>query len=77
MSVECISNFRMDCPSVGVLVITIPGKADVGTFARISLDGIEWHSFSVAGTSFNKQTSESEMHLIIGAAGDWTKNLIR
>lgn len=77
ISVQCFDNFRMDCPSVGVLVVTLPGKADVGTFARISLDGIEWHSFSVAGTSFNKQTAESEIHLIIGAVGDWTKNLIR
>lgn len=77
MSMECFSNFRMHCPSEGVLIVTIPGRADVGSFARISLDGIEWHSFSVAGTSFNKQTPESEIHLIIGAAGDWTKNLIR
>ncbi|WP_339376802.1 hypothetical protein [Nostoc sp. 106C] len=77
ISVQCFDNFRMDCPSVGVLVVTLPGRADVGTFARISLDGIEWHSFSVAGTSFNKQTDSSEIHLIIGAVGDWTKNLIR
>ncbi len=77
ISVQCFDNFRMDCPSVGVLVVTLPGRADVGTFARISLDGIEWHSFSVAGTSFSKQTGESEIHLIIGAVGDWTKNLIR
>ncbi|OWY63733.1 hypothetical protein B7486_51380 [cyanobacterium TDX16] len=77
MNVECFDNFRMHCPSKEVLVVTIPGKADVGTFARISLDGIEWHSFSVAETSFNKQSSESEIHLIIDATGDWTKNLIR
>jgi len=77
ISVQCFDNFRMDCPSQGVLVVTLPGKADVGTFARISLDGIEWHSFSVAGTSFSKLTAESEIHLIIGAVGDWTKNLIR
>jgi len=77
ISVQCFDNFRMDCPSVGVLVVTFPGRADVGTFARISLDGIEWHSFSVAETSFSKQTVESEIHLIIGAVGDWTKNLIR
>lgn len=77
ISVQCFDNFRMHCPSEGVLVITLPGRADVGTFARISLDGIEWHSFSVAGTSFSKQTDESEIHLIIGAIGDWTKNLIR
>ena len=73
---QCFDNFRIHCPSKGVLVITLPGRAEVGTFARISLDGIEWHSFSVAGMSFNKQTSESEIHLIIGAVGDWTKNLI-
>ncbi|MCP6759919.1 MAG: hypothetical protein NHB32_14400 [Fischerella sp. CENA71] len=77
ISVQCFDNFRMHCPSVGVLVVTLPGKADVGTFARISLDGIEWHSFSVALTSFNKQKDSSEIHLIIGAVGDWTKNLIR
>lgn len=77
ISVQCFNNFRMHCPSEGVLVVTLPGRADVGTFARISLDGIEWHSFSVAGTSFSKQTAESEIHLIIGAVGDWTKNLIR
>ncbi|MDV2997274.1 MAG: hypothetical protein N4J56_006979 [Chroococcidiopsis sp. SAG 2025] len=77
MSMECFSNFRMHCPSEGVLVVSFPGRADVGTFARISLDGIEWHSFSVAGTSFSKGTGESEINLIIGAAGDWTKNLIQ
>lgn len=77
ISVQCFDNFRMHCPSEGVLVVTFPGSGDVGTFARISLDGIEWHSFSVAETSFNKQTAESEIHLIIGAVGDWTKNLIR
>lgn len=77
ISVQSFDNFRMYCPSKGVLVVTLPGKADVGTFARISLDGIEWHSFSVAEISFNKQTGESEIHLIIGAVGDWTKNLIQ
>lgn len=77
ISVERFDNFGMDCPSEGVLVVTIPGAADVGTFARISLDGIEWHSFSVAKTSFCKQTGESKIHLIIGAVGDWTKGLIR
>jgi hypothetical protein len=77
ISVQCFDDFTMHCPSPGVLVITVAGGADVGTFARISLDGIEWHSFSVARTSFNKQTAESEIHLIIGAVGDWTKNLIQ
>ena len=77
ISVQCFDNFKMDCPSEGVLVVTLPGKADVGTFARISLDGIEWHSFSVAGTSLSKQTTESKIYLIIGAVGDWTKHLIR
>ena len=77
ISVQCFDNFRMHCPSQGVLVVTLPGSADVGTFARISLDGIEWHSFSVAETRFCKETAESEIHLIIGAVGDWTKNLIR
>ncbi|BAZ18804.1 hypothetical protein NIES4071_106890 (plasmid) [Calothrix sp. NIES-4071] len=77
ITVQCFDNFRMHCPSEGVLVVTFSGSADVGTFARISLDGIEWHSFSVARTSKNKQTGESEIHLIIGAVGDWTKNLIR
>lgn len=77
ISVECFDNFRIHCPSEGVLVVTLPGEADVGTFARISLDGIEWHSFSVAETSFCKQTGESKINLIIGAVGDWTKNLIQ
>jgi NAD(P)H-flavin reductase len=77
ISVQCFDKFRMHCPSDGVLIVTFPGMADVGTFARISLDGVEWHSFSVAETSFSKQTGESEIHLIIGAVGDWTKNLIR
>jgi NAD(P)H-flavin reductase len=77
ISVQCFDKFRMHCPSDGVLIVTFPGMADVGTFARISLDGVEWHSFSVAETSFNKQTGESEINLIIAAVGDWTKNLIR
>jgi predicted ferric reductase len=77
ISVERFDDFTMHCPSSGVLVITVPGSADVGTFARISLDGVEWHSFSVAKTGFNKQTAVAEIHLIIGAVGDWTKNLIR
>ena len=77
ISVQCFDNFRMHCASKGVLVVTFSGKGDVGSFARISIDGIEWHSFSVAKTSFCKETGESKIHLIIGAAGDWTKNLIR
>ena len=77
ISVQCFDNVKWHCPSEGVLVVTLPGQADVGSFARISLDGIEWHSFSVAGMNFYKQTAESEIHLIIGAVGDWTKNLIR
>lgn len=76
ISVQRFKNFKMHCPSKGVLVVTVPGSADVGTFARISLDGVEWHSFSVAETSKSK-TGKSEINLIIGAAGDWTKNLIR
>lgn len=76
ISMQYFDDFKMYCPSKGVLVITIPGKADVGAFARISLDGIEWHSFSVAGMSFNEQTGESQINLIVGAAGDWTKKLI-
>ena len=77
MSVQGFDNFGMHCPSQGVLVVTFPGRADVGSFARISLDGIEWHSFSVARTSFDRETGKSKIHLIIGAVGDWTKNLIR
>ncbi len=77
MSVQCFDNFGMHCPSQGVLVVTFPGRADVGSFARISLDSVEWHSFSVARTSFDKETGKSKIHLIIGAVGDWTKNLIR
>lgn len=77
MSVQCFDNFGMHCPSQGVLVVTFPGRADVGSFARISLDGVEWHSFSVARTSFNQETGKSKIHLIIGAVGDWTKNIIR
>jgi predicted ferric reductase len=76
ISVQRFKNFKMYCPSQGVLVVTFPGSADVGTFARISLDGVEWHSFSVAETSKSK-TGKSEINLIIGAVGDWTKNLIR
>jgi predicted ferric reductase len=76
ISVQRFNNFKMHCPSQGVLVVTVPGSADVGTFARISLDGVEWHSFSVAETSKSK-TGKSEINLIIGAVGDWTKNLIR
>ncbi|MBD2607039.1 hypothetical protein H6G81_21535 [Scytonema hofmannii FACHB-248] len=77
ISVQCFHNFKMHYPSEGVLVVTFPGSADVGTFARISLDGVEWHSFSVAETSKSKQTGKLEINLIIGAVGDWTKNLIR
>ena len=77
MSVQCVDNFKMHCPSKGVLILTFPGRADVGTFARISLDGVEWHSFSVAKTSFKQETGESKIQLIIGAVGDWTKNLIQ
>ena len=79
MSVQCFDNFSftMYCPSKGVLVITAPGSGDVGSFARISLDGVEWHSFSVAKTSLNKKTNKPEIHLIIGAVGDWTKGLIQ
>lgn len=76
VTLERFEDYTIDCPSPGVLVLTIPGMADVGTFARISIDGIEWHSFSVAGVYFDQQTHESRLRLVIGAAGDWTKSLI-
>lgn len=78
MSVQCFDrlSFTMYSPHQGVMVIKALGGGDVGSFARISLDGVEWHSFSVARTSFNRDTGQSEIQLIIGAAGDWTRNLI-
>lgn len=75
MTIQRFERFTAYCPSPDVLVLTIPGKADVGTFARISTNLVEWHSFSVAGIRFNPQTGRSELRLIIGAAGDWTRNL--
>lgn len=76
LTVQKCENFSMYCPSPNVAFLTVPGKADIGTFARISTDLVEWHSFSVAGMSFNQETGRSQIQLIIGAAGDWTKNLI-
>jgi len=75
--VQRFENFGAYCPSPGILVLTVPGRAEVGTFARISTDRVEWHSFSVAGIRHNPQTDASEIQIIIGAAGDWTRNLIR
>lgn len=76
LTVEKFDSFSISCPSPNVAFLTLPGKADVGTFARISTNLVEWHSFSVAGTSFDRQTGRSQIQLIIGASGDWTKNLI-
>jgi len=76
ITVQKYNNFRICCPSPNVALLTFPGKGDVGTFARISTDLVEWHSFSVAGTSFDRKTGRSQIQLIIGASGDWTKNLI-
>ena len=76
ISMQCFDDFGMHCPSQGVLVVTFPGRADVGSFARISIDRVEWHSFSVARTSFCQETGKSKIHLILGAAGNWTKDLI-
>ena len=76
VSMQCFDDFTMQCPSKGVLVITVPGSGEVGSFARISLDGVEWHSFSVAGTSVNEKTGRSEIRLIVGSSGDWTRGLI-
>jgi NAD(P)H-flavin reductase len=77
VTVQRFENFKISSPSPGVAILTIPGMAEVGTFARISTDFMEWHSFSVAGIYFNPETGESEIQLIIGAAGDWTKTLIQ
>ena len=68
--------FTVYCPFPGVLVLTVPGTADVGTFARISTDLVEWHSFSVAGMYFDKQTGESRLQLIVRAVGDRTRSAI-
>ncbi|SKB13846.1 membrane hypothetical protein [Planktothrix sp. PCC 11201] len=76
VTVQRFDNFIICCSSPKVAILTIPGEANLGTFARISTDFIEWHSFSVAGTSFNPQTGQSQIQLIIGSAGDWTRNLI-
>lgn len=76
ITVQRFQDFSIYCPSSNVALLTVRGQADIGTFARISTDFVEWHSFSVAGTSFNRQTGKSQVQLIIGAAGDWTKNLI-
>lgn len=76
LTIQRFARFTVYCPSLGVLVLTVPGKADVGTFARISTDLVEWHSFSVAGMYFDQQTGESKFQLIIGAAGDWTRSVI-
>lgn len=77
INVQRFDNYSMYRPSQGVLVLTVPGMGDVGSFVRISTDGVEWHSFSVAGMSLCQETGEPRIRIIIGAVGDWTKNLIR
>ncbi|HEY9663836.1 MAG TPA: hypothetical protein V6C65_35760 [Allocoleopsis sp.] len=77
LTVQRFNRFNTYCPSPGVMVILVPGKAEVGTFARISTDFMEWHSFSVAGIQVNPYTQQSELRLIVAATGDWTRNLIR
>jgi hypothetical protein len=46
--------------------------AYAGTFARISTNYIEWHSFSVAIKS-----PDDTFQVVIAAAGDWTKKMIK
>ncbi|WP_413167910.1 hypothetical protein ACL6C3_14500 [Capilliphycus salinus ALCB114379] len=77
LTVQKFKEFTIDCPSPKVAVLTVAGKADVGTFARISTDFVEWHSFSVAGKTFNWTTNQPQIQLIIGVSGDWTGNLIK
>lgn len=76
ITIQRFDRFTVHCPSLGVLVLSIPGRADIGTFARISTDLVEWHSFSVARMYFDQQTGESKIQLIIATAGDWTKSII-
>jgi hypothetical protein len=55
--------------------LTFPGRASPGTFARISFDAIEWHSFSVALHDPLAYRGRGSISLLVAAAGDWTSGL--
>eukprot|EP01087_Luapelamoeba_hula_P008544 TRINITY_DN213_c0_g1_i1.p1 TRINITY_DN213_c0_g1~~TRINITY_DN213_c0_g1_i1.p1 ORF type:complete len:535 (+),score=79.29 TRINITY_DN213_c0_g1_i1:187-1791(+) len=48
------------------------GLASPGTYARISTNYVEWHSFSVAVKS-----PDNTFQVVMAAAGDWTRNMIK
>jgi len=48
------------------------GMESAGTFARISTNYVEWHSFAVAIKS-----PDNTFMVVIAAAGDWTKRMIK
>lgn len=58
----------------GVAIIKFPGRLTMkdGTFARVSSDFFEWHSFSVAMAD----TDKPNFAIIVSAAGDWTQSLV-
>jgi len=62
--------------SGAVVAIRFPnawfGLESPGTYARISTNYIEWHSFSVAVKS-----PDNTFQVVIAAAGDWTKRMIK
>jgi len=62
------------CAGNGVAIIKFPGRPTMkdGTFARVSRDFLQWHSFSVAMTDNDKP----DFAIIVGAAGDWTRSLV-
>lgn len=72
------ANVKSDMPSNGVVTLTFRGNHAPGTFARISLNWLEWHAFSVAlnnRNGFTDESAEKQFRLVIAVAGDWTKKL--
>lgn len=81
IAVTWISLRRCDCFTIqrsfsDVLVITVPGTANVETFAQISLDLIRWHSFSIAGMYFDQRSGELNVELMIRATNEWTASVL-
>ncbi|KAM3096651.1 hypothetical protein ACKFKG_10370 [Phormidesmis sp. 146-35] len=71
VNVQRCGCFKAHCPSPDVLMLTVPGRANIEAFTQVSLNLIEWHSFSIARLYFDQQTRELKAELIIRATRNW------
>ncbi len=78
LTLQTSRDFAAEVVAGKVVRLTFPtrGYYGYGSFARISFDFVEWHSFAVALHGPTTGSGNGHLGLLIAAAGDWTSNLV-